>query len=124
MAQPVTAVTAPAETTNTTPSGPTISQDDAIAAYTTGLYAIDGMKDLVSDIRTGYADGQVELVVTPYFENQPKATREDLAQSLWRAWVISSESQQNTSRANIRLVNSRGDSVGGSGPLKGVYVDD
>jgi hypothetical protein len=107
-----------------TPQAPSLDQSAALEAYKAGLYALDGMESIVSDIHTGYQDGQVELVVTPTFENQPKATRESVAQDLWRAWVISTESQLDPSRASIRLVNSRGKSVGGSGVLKGVYVDD
>lgn len=105
---------------------PPVSQSQAIADYKAGLFAIDGMTDLVSDIRSGYGDGQVEIWVTPYFENQPKATRQDFAQSFWRAWVISSQYQEQVDRAHIRLTNSSGQKIGGSRSLAGsiIYVDE
>ncbi|NJM98560.1 MAG: hypothetical protein HC800_16630 [Phormidesmis sp. RL_2_1] len=102
------------------------TQSDALRDYKAGLSTIDGMSALISDIRPGLTEGEAELTVTAYFLAQPKAIREDLANSLWRAWVVSTGGESNVDRVRIRLVTSQGDKVGGSRTIAGslIYVDD
>ena len=96
------------------------TQSDALQEYKAGLSTIDGMSNLISDIRPGLTEGEAELTVTAYFLAQPKAMREDLANSLWRAWVVSTGAESSVDRVRIRLVNGQGDKVGGSRTIAGV----
>lgn len=96
-----------------------------IRDYKAGLGAIEGMDQLVSDIRLGLTDYGVDVEVTTYFEVQPKPMREEMATNLWRAWVVSSDGHDTNERFHMRLLNSSGRTVGGTKALTGaIYVED
>lgn len=103
---------------------PTISPKQAITDYEAGMFAIDGVSDLVTSINlVENADRLAQLNVTPYFEIQSTAEQEEFAMLFWRAWNVSAQTGEDET-VYIRLVNSRGDIIGGSAPLRGVYIKD
>lgn len=120
---------APKTTRRTTPTPtPAVVQQastDPISDFKGGLLATPGATQFVESVRPGRLDGEVEIVVTAAFQNSSKASREDLAQALWTAWVTAS-GVSDVDKARLRLVDKYGKQIGGSRAIAGsvIYVDD
>ncbi|MGD1941903.1 MAG: hypothetical protein ACFB0G_11380 [Leptolyngbyaceae cyanobacterium] len=101
---------------------------DALQAFKGEIQKIDPNGVYIADAKLSDFGGDGDLVivtVAPAWHSQPKPSREDVATSLFKLWLVArQQSGGSTDDTYMRLENASGTEVGGYGPLKGIYIKD
>lgn len=85
----------------------------AFDQYTVAMATTDGMTEWLLQIEQGYSDGNISLIMTPYFEMQPEPVRAEVAQILLDAWQTI-YTKEETLGVTISLFDRQGNSLGRS----------
>ena len=102
-----------------------VSEDTIAAVYKfeQAVNDLDPDGSLISDISPDqYNDGMVLVTVTNFWHYQPYQMRKQAAQGLWNIWATT-YSPDNPDSARVKILDLRGNRVGGSSVWGGSLID-